>query len=339
MRLRRLGLLLLAAYGLMGLLSWEARGSGRLALPALNLGVGARAEAMGGAFVAVADDPSALYWNPSGLGTIERPQAELSYTDWLDSVRYQWLGFVQPLATWGSLGVGGKLLQSGEIPHTVAAGDGGYREEGTFAYGTRHFQVGFGTRPFRNVRAGAALEIVRESLTFSEPDAVLPNESSSVNVIHLGALWQSPVPGLQVGAALRNVGGPGELYGSRAPVPRLFQIGVAYQRRIERIREEDVPIAPEADGSIPQEVAHRAILALDLRFLREEKPALRLGVEYRFRNGFALRAGYRSDGPFDLVSKLSAGIGYTTGSYAVDYGFVPMEDLGTTHRVAFTLYF
>jgi hypothetical protein len=33
----------------------------------LEIGVGARAEAMGGAFVAIAEDPSALYWNPAGI--------------------------------------------------------------------------------------------------------------------------------------------------------------------------------------------------------------------------------------------------------------------------------
>lgn len=33
--------------------------------------IGARATGMGGAFVSVADDPSALYWNPAGLGMCE----------------------------------------------------------------------------------------------------------------------------------------------------------------------------------------------------------------------------------------------------------------------------
>jgi hypothetical protein len=45
-----------------------------LALPASVLaqsfgGVGARADGMGGAFVAVADDASAVYWNPAGIAT------------------------------------------------------------------------------------------------------------------------------------------------------------------------------------------------------------------------------------------------------------------------------
>ena len=32
-------------------------------------GIGTRAEGMGGAFVAVADDASAVYWNPAGIAT------------------------------------------------------------------------------------------------------------------------------------------------------------------------------------------------------------------------------------------------------------------------------
>ena len=40
----------------------------------LKIGVGARAEGMGGAFVAVSDDASALYWNCAGIARIEGSQ-------------------------------------------------------------------------------------------------------------------------------------------------------------------------------------------------------------------------------------------------------------------------
>jgi len=42
----------------------------------LRMGVGARALGMGGAFTAIADDPSAAYWNPSGLAQIHNFQFE-----------------------------------------------------------------------------------------------------------------------------------------------------------------------------------------------------------------------------------------------------------------------
>ena len=38
------------------------------AFSAFKNGIGARALAMGGAFVAVADDATAVCWNPAGLG-------------------------------------------------------------------------------------------------------------------------------------------------------------------------------------------------------------------------------------------------------------------------------
>ena len=36
----------------------------------LKIGVGSRATAMGESFVAIANDASALYWNPAGLSSI-----------------------------------------------------------------------------------------------------------------------------------------------------------------------------------------------------------------------------------------------------------------------------
>jgi hypothetical protein len=44
----------------------------------LGIGVGARAIAMGGAFVAIADDASATFWNPAGLTDLQGSQLFLS---------------------------------------------------------------------------------------------------------------------------------------------------------------------------------------------------------------------------------------------------------------------
>jgi hypothetical protein len=44
----------------------------------LGMGVGARAIGMGGAFVAIADDPSASFWNPAGLTDLKHSQLSFS---------------------------------------------------------------------------------------------------------------------------------------------------------------------------------------------------------------------------------------------------------------------
>ncbi len=59
------------------------KGYGRVAFDRLHgsdlgMGIGARAIAMGGAFVALADDPSAVFWNPAGLAQILRNQLYFS---------------------------------------------------------------------------------------------------------------------------------------------------------------------------------------------------------------------------------------------------------------------
>jgi len=41
------------------------------------IGSGARARGMGGAFIGVADDATAISWNPAGLATLEKPEASL----------------------------------------------------------------------------------------------------------------------------------------------------------------------------------------------------------------------------------------------------------------------
>ncbi len=45
-----------------------------------ELGVGARAMSMGGAFVGVADDYTAMYWNPAGLGLLTKTELNVGFT-------------------------------------------------------------------------------------------------------------------------------------------------------------------------------------------------------------------------------------------------------------------
>ncbi len=61
-----------------------ARGNG------LNLnGLGSRAEAMGGAFVGLADDPSAVFWNPAGAAGFDRQTLGFYLVDLIPSGTYR----------------------------------------------------------------------------------------------------------------------------------------------------------------------------------------------------------------------------------------------------------
>ena len=62
----------------------------------LNIGIGARASGMGGAFTGLADDASAIYWNPGGLTQLQRPETMGMYTVWLADTSYQFVGGAGP---------------------------------------------------------------------------------------------------------------------------------------------------------------------------------------------------------------------------------------------------
>ena len=84
--------------GLLLLLSVPATGA-KYAGQFLSLGVGARALGMGGAFVAVADDVTACFWNPSGLSRLGQRELCLMHAETFGSLLNQdFLAAAFPLA-------------------------------------------------------------------------------------------------------------------------------------------------------------------------------------------------------------------------------------------------
>ncbi len=80
--------------------------------------LGARPLGMGSAFVATADDASALFWNPAGLTRVDGRELTMSYMELYDLVSYSSVGYAQPLIA-GKIGAG--LVSSSDT-------DGAYRE-------------------------------------------------------------------------------------------------------------------------------------------------------------------------------------------------------------------
>ena len=65
--------------------------------PILDLGVGARALGMGGAFVAVCNDGNAGYWNPAGLSQILKFEIHSMYTSLFLGTKFYYLSLAVPL--------------------------------------------------------------------------------------------------------------------------------------------------------------------------------------------------------------------------------------------------
>src|SRR5439155_18087839 len=55
----------------------------------LKIGVGARAVGLGESFVAVANDPSAIFWNPAGLASLQKEELLFSHAGWPGDIHYE----------------------------------------------------------------------------------------------------------------------------------------------------------------------------------------------------------------------------------------------------------
>ena len=95
---------IVTSMALLLVLSAVALADGIGAFSALKNGVGARSLAMGGAFVAVADDATAMLWNPAGLAQLDDTRLMGMSTDLFGmGITHQFVGAV---TTFANLGIG-----------------------------------------------------------------------------------------------------------------------------------------------------------------------------------------------------------------------------------------
>ncbi len=67
----------------------------------LTIPVGARGIGMGSAFTAVADDISAMWWNPAGLGFLTQPEVMVTVVDYTMDLTYSYGAAAMPVGDGG----------------------------------------------------------------------------------------------------------------------------------------------------------------------------------------------------------------------------------------------
>jgi len=92
--------------------------AGRYAGDFMMIGSGVKALGMGGAFVALADDGSAIYWNPAGLSQIRESEISAMHAFLYNGLAsYDHITFVQPLPNQVSIGFNWTRLSVSDIPY------------------------------------------------------------------------------------------------------------------------------------------------------------------------------------------------------------------------------
>ncbi len=174
----------------------------------LGIGMGARSAGMGGAYVSLAGDGSALYWNPAGLSQTTGMRLSVSHVSWLDDASYQYASFATPLGSNGSVGF---ALEQGALSWDNTG-------DGTFEAGDFSGAVGYARRLRPNLGVGGSLKYLRSSLG---------DAGASSYALDIGAVYELS-RSARIGAAVRNLG-PGLTFEEESdPLPATITIGGSY---------------------------------------------------------------------------------------------------------------
>ncbi len=199
----------------------------------LTYGAGSRAIGMGRAFVGIADDATAAYWNPGGLTSVSQNQVLLQYMTLLDGDNFQYLGYSHIIPYVGTLGVGLTFLNQG-----TAEGRDTFNEvTESFSNNQFAFLGAFGMDITPQLAGGGTLKIVNQTMM---------SLSATGFGFDLGLMYH-PFPFLNLGLSFQNLLAPSIKLKEVADVyPMNMTLGIATKLWGDRLKA-DVDLAKNMD--------------------------------------------------------------------------------------------
>lgn len=318
------------------LFSGEVTKVGTTAVGFLAIDVGSRATAMGGAYVAVASDATAIFWNPAGITSISNPQAMFQYAQWIADINFNYAALVLPIATVGSFGLSITSVTMDDMERTTIANPDGTGE--MFSAGSYALGLSYARKLTDRFSIGFNIKYLNETIYHS---------SASGFAFDIGTLFTTQLNGMKIGMSISNYGPKVKMSGrdmltqvdidpnvsgnnenlnanlktEEFDLPLLFRVGVS------------MDILKGAGNS-------NLIFSADALHPNDDVESVNLGAEYIFNDLVSLRAGYSSLFSKDSFQGLSlgAGLNYTIMSNTrliVDYAY---KDFGLLNNVQmFTL--
>ncbi len=295
----------------------------------LQVPIGARPTAMGGAYLAISNDAAGALFNPAGLNTLEKPLFGTSYRAMTLDRKLGYATLIFPVRGQSALGIHWLYAGSGSVKVRDANGTYLGRD---FSQNNHVFGVLFAKRFSNVVAVGTKLSYMQSSV---------PEVKAYSIAFDFGAIFylsqmisrekrdQQAVKDIQVAVVVKNLSAKFP-WNSEKYLRKYTAEQYAYEQ------DDRVPV-DFGVGASARFFQRKLILASDLRKTDKQKARIHGGAEYFVTPEFALRSGYGD-------KRLTAGAGFMfkigTRMLAIDYAFSGDKvDEGSEHIFSFDLLF
>ena len=292
----------------------------------LRIGVGARAIGLGESFVAVANDPSAIYWNPAGLASMQRKEMLVSHVEWPAEIRYEHMALAVPVRKFGgslAFQFGVLTTQIDETTELQPFGTGR-----SFNYYDAVAGVAYARRWTDKLLVGAGAKFVREDLGSDVGGPV-----TNVMLVDIGSIYYLGYGSVRIATSLSNFGsqfkpksrtdggqwvspttGEHRSYDGFDP-PTVFRYGIAFE-----------PI---------ENASQRLTTSLEANQPSDNALVMKMGAEWTWNSKLALRSGYNFNSD-ELKFSAGAGLYASLGQSKlnVDYAYTQGDFLGAINRLS-----
>lgn len=270
----------------------------------LKLNGSARSSSMGDTYAGMPSEASSVFCNPAGLAAADETMLSMVHNFMFEDISCDWVSFVHS-TKYGTFGAGVQYLSYGTIKEINEIGvEGGSLSPYDMAVTISH------GREIFNVLLGINLKYVKSEIS----------ENASAVCVDLGGMYKIMDDDISIGTVIQNLG-----------------TGMKYLEKSERL-----PLNFKLGGQYS--AAFNWILALDLNMPNDGPAYAGAGAEYLCEAGMGVnilgRLGYttRTSG-IDGLTGITAGFGVAYKSYRIDYAFIPLGDVGLTHKIGISIKF
>lgn len=315
-RLRLAGLIGLALAVMLSGFAGKAHAVSEAAAPSLIIPPGARADGLGQSYVAIADDPTAIYWNPAGLAGLKGKHVAFMHSQLIPElapdVYYEFLGYTHEVQGLGTLGLAVIYLTYGSWDATDAQGN----DLGSYTSYEISITGSYGVKLHDALWTGVNVKWIRESLVPATLNDLEEGVGTSF-ALDAGVLYRGLSDRVRVGATIQNVG-PALTFidaNQKAPLPRNLRVGLA----ADLYRSPSFGVL----GSLEMNKPLIGVLDDFQDFMKRDR-TLNGGLEGTIGDFLALRWGRIHDPDGDIKGNTwGGGIALKNLGFRFDYATVP----------------